>query len=89
LRGGLPFSPGGNRGEIKKAVVASPAPRLLKDFLGCLLSFKSRGALRPGKIKVAKIIIPGPAGLRHFLSSTLFKTLKISAPPCQGKNYAV
>jgi hypothetical protein len=45
----------------KKAVVASPAPRLLKDFLGCLGSFKSRGALRPGKIIIAKIKIPAPA----------------------------
>jgi hypothetical protein len=41
---------------IKKAVVACPAPRLLKDLVFGLWSLKSRGAAIAPKIKVTKII---------------------------------
>jgi hypothetical protein len=41
--------------ENKKAVVASLAPRLLKEFFLNLGSFKSRGAARAPKIIIAKI----------------------------------
>jgi hypothetical protein len=41
---------------IKKAVVASPAPRLLKDLVLGLWSFKSRGAAQAPKIIIAKIV---------------------------------
>jgi hypothetical protein len=73
----VPEGPESPRPPIKKAVVASPAPRLLKDFFSCAyILLKVEAHSWPGKI-IAKIKLwgPGPAGL-HFMDFLDFLKLK-------------
>jgi hypothetical protein len=68
-------------------VVASPAPRLLKDFFSCAyILLKVEAHSRPGKIIIAKIKVrgPGPAGL-HFIDFLDFYNPKIFISQCQQK----
>jgi hypothetical protein len=74
------------RPPIKKAVVASPAPRLLKDFLLCAyILLKVEAHSWPGKIIAKiKIQVPAPAGL-HIIDFLDFFNRKIFMPRCQLK----
>jgi hypothetical protein len=75
------------RPPIKKAVVASPAPRLLKDFFSsAYILLKVEAHSRPGKIIIAKIKLrgPGPAGL-HCIDFLDFYNPKIFISRCQQK----
>jgi hypothetical protein len=68
-------------------VVASPAPRLLKDFFPCAyILLKVEAHSWPGKIIIAKIKVrvPVPAGL-HFPDFLDLYKVKLSSPPCQQK----
>jgi hypothetical protein len=84
---GPPVSPETLRPPIKKAVVASPAPRLLKDFFRyAYILLKVEAHSWPGKIVIAKIKVrgPGPAGL-HLVNFLDYFNRKISTPRCQQK----
>jgi hypothetical protein len=66
-------------------VVASPAPRLLKDFFSCAyILLKVEAHSWPGKIIIAKIKIqgPGPAGLHVIDFLDVYKP-KIFISWCQ------
>jgi hypothetical protein len=77
---------GGDPEAIKKAVVAPPAPRLLKDLVVYLWSFKSRGAAQAPKIIVAKIIGAKLTKLHVQVSSTLLSAyLKYFPRPVKEK----
>jgi hypothetical protein len=71
-------------------VVASPAPRLLKDFFSCAyILLKVEAHSWPGKI-IAKIKVrgPGPAGL-HFIDFLDFYKPKIFISRCQQKFFGL
>jgi hypothetical protein len=69
---------------IKKAVVASPAPRLLKDLVFWLWSFKSRGAAQAPKIIIAKKVGARLPELQVFLPRLLdIHACKPSSWSCQ------
>jgi hypothetical protein len=72
-------------------VVASPAPRLLKDFFSCAyILLKVEAHSRPGKIIIAKIKVrgPRPAGL-HFIDFLDSYNPKIFISRCQQKFFGL
>jgi hypothetical protein len=72
-------------------VVASPAPRLLKDFFSsAYILLKVEAHSRPGKIIIAKIKILGPGpGSLHLIDFLDFYNPKIFIPRCQQKFFGL